>query len=173
MNKITATTIMIRRSTLGLYLGVSRKDNPDAFGLPGGKVDPGETPEEAAIRELLEETGLTMTNPRLVFHGTSAGEKDFYVGTYVGDISGDLYTAESGRIQWVTAQQLIDGPFGAYNRALLESLGLWPEKSEVFVFQAPQVNMSDIVSCYHDPKPSPWFDATRKGFRPRARKRKS
>lgn len=31
--------------------------------VPGGKIDPGETPRQAAVRELAEETGLVATNP--------------------------------------------------------------------------------------------------------------
>lgn len=38
-------------------LMVRRKDTGD-FALPGGKVEKGETPAEAAVRELLEETGV-------------------------------------------------------------------------------------------------------------------
>ncbi len=32
--------------------------------MPGGWVDPGETPAEAAIRETCEETGLVVSDPR-------------------------------------------------------------------------------------------------------------
>ena len=39
-------------------LEVERKDESGAFGLPGGKVEPGETPAEAAVRELAEEVGI-------------------------------------------------------------------------------------------------------------------
>ncbi|MCB1213034.1 MAG: NUDIX domain-containing protein [Chlamydiia bacterium] len=41
----------------GKYLFVRRRDVP-VWVLPGGGVDSGETPEEAVIREVREETGL-------------------------------------------------------------------------------------------------------------------
>ncbi|MEP0520146.1 MAG: NUDIX hydrolase [Hyphomicrobiales bacterium] len=44
----------------GRILLVRRANPPDAgcWGFPGGKIEPGETIERAAVRELLEETGV-------------------------------------------------------------------------------------------------------------------
>jgi len=38
----------------------------NTWGLPGGKVDPGETVSEGLIREILEELGGTIDKPKLI-----------------------------------------------------------------------------------------------------------
>jgi 8-oxo-dGTP diphosphatase len=47
--------VMGRRSPSSLH-------GPNTWGLPGGHLEQGETPEEAARREVLEETGLVITD---------------------------------------------------------------------------------------------------------------
>ena len=42
----------------GLVWAGERSDAPGAWQMPQGGIDPGETPEQAALRELTEETGL-------------------------------------------------------------------------------------------------------------------
>lgn len=40
------------------YLVVQAKGNPEHWILPKGHIEPGETPEQTAVRELAEETGV-------------------------------------------------------------------------------------------------------------------
>jgi 8-oxo-dGTP pyrophosphatase MutT (NUDIX family) len=49
----------------GRLLLVRRADD-GCWAMPGGWVDPGETPAQAAVRETLEETGLVVADPWLV-----------------------------------------------------------------------------------------------------------
>lgn len=72
---------------------------------PGGKVLKGETPEDGVIREVMEETGLTIKNPDL------KGVLDFYFGEkdepdwiayiyHVTDYTGDITANEEGELKW-------------------------------------------------------------------------
>jgi 8-oxo-dGTP diphosphatase len=59
-----AVSVALERN--GKYLLVLRANPPaqHMYAFPGGRVDPGETLETAALRELEEETGLKAANPR-------------------------------------------------------------------------------------------------------------
>jgi putative (di)nucleoside polyphosphate hydrolase len=49
----------------GLVFAGERVDTPDAWQMPQGGIDPCETPEAAALRELAEETGLAPETVRI------------------------------------------------------------------------------------------------------------
>lgn len=60
-----ASSAIVRR---GDRLLLVRRINPpskDMFAFPGGRGEPGETPAETALRELLEETGIEASHPQL------------------------------------------------------------------------------------------------------------
>lgn len=64
IHKAAAIIIKDRR------LLVSRSKNKSFFIAPGGKIEKNETPEQAVIRELHEEQGITITENDLTFFGS-------------------------------------------------------------------------------------------------------
>jgi mutator protein MutT len=106
----------------GMILAVSRKDNPTDFGLPGGKIDFAETAEEAAKRELWEETGLTASSLIKVFVHTDAD--GYETTTFLCDAEGEIKTDESGVIRWVKPNVLLQGCFASYNKKLFKHLNI-------------------------------------------------
>jgi 8-oxo-dGTP pyrophosphatase MutT (NUDIX family) len=110
----------------GHILAVSRKDDKNDFGLPGGKVEPGETPIEAAMRELYEETGFKVSNAQhhMIYHAESDGK---LAVTYqlTGELKQISTPTETGVVSWVTPDVLAAGKtFGEYNRNLFKAIGL-------------------------------------------------
>ncbi len=67
--KITTDTsvIVAPYGATGLVLVMDPKYSDSRLKFPGGSVEPGETPEEGALRELEEETGITASIEDLVF----------------------------------------------------------------------------------------------------------
>lgn len=76
---------------------IKRKNSPPGWALPGGFVDYGESLEEAARREALEETSLDVTL-EYQFHTYSAPDRDPRLHTistvYVATGSGSLRAAD-------------------------------------------------------------------------------
>ena len=72
-NPLVTVDIIIRMAA-GIVL-IERKNPPHGWALPGGFVDYGETLEQAAYREALEETGLKVTNLKQ-FHSYSDPARD-------------------------------------------------------------------------------------------------
>jgi len=107
----------------GKVLAVSRKNDPTQMGLPGGKVDAGETWIDTVLREVKEETGLDVN---VVAHLYDRHDEGFLGKTFlceiIGEIPQDFQTNESGRVAWVEWQELFDGPFGVYNRNLFNHI---------------------------------------------------
>lgn len=78
----------------------------------GGKFEPGETPEECVIREVKEERGLLIKNPRL--HGFITFpmfdcKKDWYVFMFTANnFEGKLIDSREGKLMWIPNEKLPD-----------------------------------------------------------------
>ena len=94
----------------GNILVQDRKD-PSWPGLcfPGGHIEPGESFVESVIREVWEETGLTIENPKLCGtkqFQTKHGER-YVVFFYKTDrFSGNLKSSDEGEVFWIPRTDL-------------------------------------------------------------------
>lgn len=112
---------------LGRILATSRKDDHSAFGLPGGKVDPGETHLVALAREVREETGLNIVDPiHPIFEDVCVGTRSFLTRTFTASVTGTIHTSEPIVVDWVSKDVLLSGPFAEYNRKLFQKIGKLP-----------------------------------------------
>lgn len=76
----------------------------------GGKLNPGESPEESAVREIFEESGLRASNPQLKGFLTFpefSQDEDWYVFVFVvRDFEGELIDSPEGNLRWVEDDEL-------------------------------------------------------------------
>ena len=107
---VELTNMCMLYDNLGNILVQDRLD-PDWPGVtfPGGHVEPGESFTKAVIREVWEETGLTIEAPKL------CGLKQFWeddgtryiVMLYKTDrFSGELRSSDEGRVFWIKRSEL-------------------------------------------------------------------
>lgn len=86
--------------------------NKDKYIGVGGHVEHGEAPEECIKREVLEETGLTMTQFRLRGLVTFViDDLDEYTFLYTCDkFSGEMKECDEGDLQWIKKSEVTKLP---------------------------------------------------------------
>ena len=127
-----SSAILVRDGKLLLI----RRLNPpaaDLYAFPGGRAEPGETPEQTALREFLEETGIRGENPRLFATYDLKGENDaperrthFFLSVFLidADDSQEAVAADdAGEAGWFTPEEIVDLPVPASVLECAERLG--------------------------------------------------
>ncbi|MEJ2710761.1 MAG: 8-oxo-dGTP diphosphatase [Anaerolineales bacterium] len=130
-----ATLCYLRKNGQTLMLHRIKKENDMHAGKwngLGGKLEPGETPEECAIREIQEESGLragNLTMKGLLTFPAFAAEEDWYTFVFLVEaFEGELINSAEGELRWIDNNKLLDLELWEGDRIFLD----WLERPEFF-----------------------------------------
>jgi 8-oxo-dGTP diphosphatase len=110
----------------------ARRTKPSAaagrWEFPGGKVEPGESPAQALVREVAEELGVTVAVTGWLDGEAPIGSAHVLTVAVTTLVDGDPDPTEHDELRWLTAAQLgdvdwlePDRPFLPELRGILES----------------------------------------------------
>jgi 8-oxo-dGTP diphosphatase len=111
---ILATLCYLKRDDCTLMVYRNKKVNDIHEGKwngLGGKFEAGESPEECVIREVLEESGLTIRSPKLCGLLTFPNFKgnDWYVFVFTAkDFAGELIDSPEGKLEWIPEEKILE-----------------------------------------------------------------
>lgn len=125
---INTTLCYIEKDNKYLMLHRTKKENDLNEGKwigVGGKFEKDETPEECLLREVQEETGLTLTKYRLraviTFVLNEWGSEYMYLFT-ANEFSGELSECDEGKLKWVDKKDIFKLNIWAGDRIFLKKL---------------------------------------------------
>ncbi len=118
----------IIKDEAGRLLLIQRGHEPEAgrWSLPGGRIEPGESDEQAVVRETQEETGLRVTCGALVgsVERPGLGGAVVDIRDYAATVTGGTLAAgdDAADARWVKQADLAGLPLTS---GLVETLGAW------------------------------------------------
>lgn len=114
MNEIT-NMVMVRDPATGKVAVIDRTRSWKGLSFPGGHVERGESFTESAIREVREETGLTLNSLRLCgiiqWIHAKTGERYVVFCYKSDDFTGQLVPeCDEGRLYWMDVGEIAKAP---------------------------------------------------------------
>jgi len=123
--RFVAAALIVRDGEV--LIGQRRANQPMAllWEFPGGKIEPGESPQQALARELQEELGIQATvGPKVIHirhnyrHGGAVDLQFFAVREFEGEIQNQIYE----QVKWARLADLPSYEFLAADRGLIRDL---------------------------------------------------
>jgi len=112
----------------------------------GGKFEPHESPEECVVREVFEECGLRIQNPKLrgiITFPEDVGWEDWYVFLFTAtEFTGVLKPCEEGELAWVDKGKLDELPMHKSNYHFLN----WIHENEG-IFSAKYIYVNGVLTA--------------------------
>ena len=128
MSGRNTTLVHLERDGCYLMLHRVRKEhdeNRDKWVGIGGKFEPGESPEDCALREVREETGLIMHSfsyRGIVTFVSSEWGTEYMHLFHSADFSGELRDCDEGELEWVDKPRLLTLPIWEGDKIFLRLL---------------------------------------------------
>ncbi|MBE5894235.1 MAG: 8-oxo-dGTP diphosphatase [Lachnospiraceae bacterium] len=135
MKTVLTTLCYIERDGKYLMLHRNKKENDINEGKwigVGGKFEFGETPEECMVREVMEETGLTVnayTYRGLVTFVQEGVECEYMHLFTVEEYTGEPTECEEGTLAWVEKEKVLELPLWEGDRIFLRYL--WEGRTDI------------------------------------------
>lgn len=139
--KAILTTLCLLYDGNKILLQDRKKEDWRGLTLPGGHVEKGEAFLDAVIREIKEETGLTIIHPNLCGikqFPTDDDERYIVLLFQANQFTGELMSSDEGEMRWIDRDELTSMPVAS---------GFW-DVMKIY----DDINLTELVYEYNQEK---------------------